>query len=397
MNDAQAIKPPAGWTLTSVDGGYALQYPSVGGGIFTVEDQSARIAIAAMFLRDMLATQAGALQAVGDDTLVAWGERNHIGADPRRLRWVYEDAISLAATQPNAAPAAEVVATDERFDAFFYGSFRDSGFSVGGHPVSSLNARHIWDAAIAAPAAAIDAREHEALPSHQEMAARMASARRGFMCPLCGRDYPHQHSPEEITIYRNGMKWGRNNGTEPWTGEVSKGVAQDAGVDSGPAGSAGWAGANEHLQHRTGPSDAQRASVERDSGGPGVSSQGEVREAAVTASRSESPAARPNAAGQEQEDPALIVDTVPPATSRDRWMYEQGRLAERDPRSPGTRAALIEECCALIKAADDKAMEGDYMLDSNDCISVLRGTWTPPLEAVGSSGMTPDHAQGDKT
>ncbi len=29
----------------------------------------------------------------------------------------------------------------------------------------------------------------------------------------------------------------------------------------------------------------------------------------------------------------LMVDIVPPATARDRWMYEQGRLAERDPRS----------------------------------------------------------------
>jgi hypothetical protein len=29
----------------------------------------------------------------------------------------------------------------------------------------------------------------------------------------------------------------------------------------------------------------------------------------------------------------LMVDMVPPATARDRWMYEQGRLAERDPRS----------------------------------------------------------------
>ena len=28
-----------------------------------------------------------------------------------------------------------------------------------------------------------------------------------------------------------------------------------------------------------------------------------------------------------------MVDMVPPATRRDRWMYEQGRLAERDPRT----------------------------------------------------------------
>lgn len=31
--------------------------------------------------------------------------------------------------------------------------------------------------------------------------------------------------------------------------------------------------------------------------------------------------------------PKLMVDISPPATHRDHWMYEQGRLAERDPRS----------------------------------------------------------------
>lgn len=37
--------------------------------------------------------------------------------------------------------------------------------------------------------------------------------------------------------------------------------------------------------------------------------------------------------------------------------------------------AAVEAMCAAIKAADDKASEGDYMLDSDDCISVIRGTW----------------------
>jgi hypothetical protein len=62
-----------------------------------------------------------------------------------------------------------------------------------------------------------------------------------------------------------------------------------------------------------------------------------------------------------------MIDMTPPATSRDRWMYQQGRLAER------------EDQCALIKAADDAAADNDYMLDSNDCISVIRGTWKSPL------------------
>jgi hypothetical protein len=54
--------------------------------------------------------------------------------------------------------------------------------------------------------------------------------------------------------------------------------------------------------------------------------------------------------------------------------------AERDELAAGHYAALAaerERLCAAIKAADDKASEGDYMLDSDDCISVIRGTWNP--------------------
>lgn len=39
--------------------------------------------------------------------------------------------------------------------------------------------------------------------------------------------------------------------------------------------------------------------------------------------------------------------------------------------------ALRRQLCSAIRAADDKASEGDYMLDSNDCISVILGTWNP--------------------
>lgn len=31
----------------------------------------------------------------------------------------------------------------------------------------------------------------------------------GFKCPLCRKDSPHEHSPIEIIIYRNGVKYGR--------------------------------------------------------------------------------------------------------------------------------------------------------------------------------------------
>ena len=43
------------------------------------------------------------------------------------------------------------------------------------------------------------------------------------------------------------------------------------------------------------------------------------------------------------------------------------------------QADLIYALCARIKAADDAAAENDYMLDSDDCISVIRGTWEGPV------------------
>lgn len=42
-------------------------------------------------------------------------------------------------------------------------------------------------------------------------------------------------------------------------------------------------------------------------------------------------------------------------------------------------AAERERICAAIKAEDDYCVtEGNYMLDSDDCISVARGTWKRP-------------------
>jgi hypothetical protein len=46
----------------------------------------------------------------------------------------------------------------------------------------------------------------------------------------------------------------------------------------------------------------------------------------------------PPAAQPAVQEP-LMVDIHPPATQRDRWMYDQGRLAERDPRSHPTPPA----------------------------------------------------------
>jgi len=56
------------------------------------------------------------------------------------------------------------------------------------------------------------------------------------------------------------------------------------------------------------------------------------------------------------------------------------------------QAELIATLCARIKAADDAASDNGYMLDSNDCIAVLRGTWAGPL--ANDCPPTPRPAEG---
>jgi hypothetical protein len=57
-----------------------------------------------------------------------------------------------------------------------------------------------------------------------------------------------------------------------------------------------------------------------------------------------------------------MVDMHPPATQRDRWMYEQGRLAERDPRShPTPPAAPVPLTEPQRKAIYDAVQGMDVM------------------------------------
>lgn len=51
-------------------------------------------------------------------------------------------------------------------------------------------------------------------------------------CPLCGNDYPHQHSPLEQIIYKNGLKAGRLSAapTAPVTPQVREALEQDATI-----------------------------------------------------------------------------------------------------------------------------------------------------------------------
>jgi hypothetical protein len=55
------------------------------------------------------------------------------------------------------------------------------------------------------------------------------------------------------------------------------------------------------------------------------------------------------------------------------------RKSVKQPAKPVELTEIIEALCARIKAADDAAADRDYMLDSDDCIAVIRGTWKAPM------------------
>jgi hypothetical protein len=76
-------------------------------------------------------------------------------------------------------------------------------------------------------------------------------------------------------------------------------------------------------------------------------------------------------------------------------VFAAGALAEQPPRDAvqqGLAEALAaerERLCVAIKAEDDHCVtEGDYMLDSDDCISVIRGTWKRPDYSPAPKGAT---------
>jgi hypothetical protein len=52
------------------------------------------------------------------------------------------------------------------------------------------------------------------------------------------------------------------------------------------------------------------------------------------------------------------------------YSYPSARVAWRAWQA--SRRAALEEACAAIKAEDDRQNDNDYMLDSDDCIRVVR-------------------------
>lgn len=74
--------------------------------------------------------------------------------------------------------------------------------------------------------------------------------------------------------------------------------------------------------------------------------------------------------------PDVMVNIVPPATQRDRWMYEQGRLAERDTRTHAQPGQAEDRCNHCDGTGDVHDLTGEWR-GICDCIA------KPEREPVG--------------
>lgn len=282
------------------------------------------------------ATQAGALQA--DDLEFACllnREACRVYPDSRDDRINFGDgarwARSLAASQPNAAPAAEVVAQTisdlmRVIDAYAF-DYKEQG-KLG--PTRREVARAL-DEALAAPAV--------------EM---VAVAPRGIYGPNDGQP-------------------GKPYGDADWIAQNHAAVIQF--LERSVAAPAAAIDAREQ------PTDEQLNHVITDHGTGGWQTPNDMRKFAravlALASHPEAPAARPNAAGQEQG-----------------WM----------PIATAPKDGVLSLFCDMGTSQLRHTFFVDWMVSGKFCGDHkhrLATHWmplpaTPPLEAVGSSGMTAD-------
>jgi hypothetical protein len=59
-------------------------------------------------------------------------------------------------------------------------------------------------------------------------------------------------------------------------------------------------------------------------------------------------------------------------TARHVWADMLASAPDAPASDSDVRRKALEECCAAIKAEDDRMSAEDYMLDSDDCIRVIR-------------------------
>lgn len=215
--------------------------------------------------------------------------------------WITRIEAFLASTPPTSAPeVAAPAGVIEKALAMFPVKLDQQTFSINGgtflradgddcfYSAKKVNAflKELHTTLTSpAPTTEPPAAQAAQLPSASDIADKLNVAQRGFMCPLCGRDRPHPHSPEEITIYRNGMKWERNNGAKSWVGEDFARAAKDERHDAGTSGGAVGFGADQHHEHRARQADSHRAHDQRDSRGDGLQGVGDIPKEVAAATK----------------------------------------------------------------------------------------------------------------
>ena len=93
--------------------------------------------------------------------------------------------------------------------------------------------------------------------------------------------------------------------------------------------------------------------------------------------------AQPSPADVPLPEPRIMFQTLISRSIVDAYTTDQVRQYGQACAN-AARGAERERLCAAIKAADEKASEGDYMLDSDDCINVIKGLWVVQAEKKGT-------------
>ncbi len=171
-------------------------------------------------------------------------------------RWGATTPPASAAGEPEAWDAQRAYHEGRAAYEASVGHFREGKHKLFWELTSIQQAEFVARAALASKPVAPPEREAPSIGQIIEVA---ESWQRGFMCPLCGHDQPHEHSPREITIYRNGVKWGLKNGTEQWPWKGYPSPSKNAGHDSKGVGRQGGHGTDQHHEHRVGQSGSDRA------------------------------------------------------------------------------------------------------------------------------------------
>jgi hypothetical protein len=346
------------------------------------------------------ATQAGALQAVSDEQIMdaVRGFAADGGRWPSDWIAACRAVLALAATQPNAAPAAEVVAPRQgsflmkRIDAAAEVLSEVMAFTKLGEPLATKVERALSGLrgmqANAAPGAAVEAREQEGAAKRLRAIVKLVGLEKAvpkddatlWACAftVLGTIRNALAAREPVmTMFRGGdPMFGKANIKVRWEAGANKlpdgehklyaalaapGAAIDARerelIDQFSDSVHRQLHANERqIEHLCNELSSIARTAEP--GGLHAAITKRVKQTITEAAKdrascSEAPEARPNAAGQEQRLGYALAMRVLQSD-----LYHQ--LDERE------RA----ECDAFLP--------------------------TRGIEAVGSSGMTADHAQGDK-